>query len=230
MLTEAQRRSFADDGYLVVKGVFHVDELAWLGGEVRAVTHGHAARSAAWVWSSDEAPAGSFIDVHLRQEAFRRLAIHPRLRALTSELAGCPVRLLRTRLFPGGRSNDAIWRRDAEIWRRAGLHDRANAVTAAVMLDGYYAEAPALHVLSGSHRADAALCPAVRLSASLGTVILLHCSTRYAARQQGHTPRPTFFVTYEAVAALEAEPVRRPEPMAPMTDASLWPVPIWTAG
>lgn len=230
MLTEGQRRSFADDGYLAVKSVFHVDELAWLGGEVRAVTHGYAARSAASAWSSDEAPAGSFIDVHLRQEAFRRLAIHPRLRALASELACRPVRLLRTRLFPGGRSSDAIWRRDAEIWRRAGLHDRANAVTAAIVLDGYYAEIPALYVLSGSHRADVALCPAVRLSASLGTVILLHCSTRYAVHQRGHASRPAFLASYEVIAALEAEPARRPEPMPPAADASLWPVPIWIAG
>lgn len=126
MLSDSQRQSFDDDGYLVIPRVFHVDELAWLGEEARSVVHGHAAKSAS-TWSSDEAPAGSFIDVHLRQEAFRRLAVHPRLRALTSGLTRTPVRLLRTRLVPGARTGDPIWRRDAEIWRRTRLHEHSNA-------------------------------------------------------------------------------------------------------
>ena len=231
MLSDSQRRSFDDDGYLVVPRVFHVDELAWLGGEMRSVVHSHAAPFAS-AWSSDEAPAGSFIDLHLRQEAFRRLAVHPRLRALAAGLAGQPVRLLRTRLFPGARSGDPIWRRDAEIWRRTRLHDGANAITAVVVLDGHYAERPAFHVLPGSHRDDAAGQP-IHLEAALGSVILLHCATRYALRQPGNAARPAFLVTYDAVPALEAEPARgqnaAPPPPA-AADASLWPVPIWIAG
>lgn len=230
MLTDSQRRSFDDDGYLLMPRVFHVDELAWLGGEARSVVHGHGARFAS-AWSSDEAPAGSFIDLHLRQDAFRRLAAHPRLWALAASLAGKPVRLLRTRLFPGARSGDPIWRRDAEIWRRTHLHDDSNAVTAAVMLDGHYADVPALHVIPGSHR-DGAAKPPLHLKATLGSVILLHCATRYALRQPGGAARPAFLVTYDAVAALEAEPVRERNAALPppASDASLWPVPIWIAG
>lgn len=230
MLTDSQRRSFDDAGYLVVPGVFHVDELAWLGGEARSVVHGHAAKFAS-AWSSDEAPAGSFIDVHLRQDAFRRLAAHPRLRALVSGLSGKPVRLLRTRLFPGARSGDPIWRRDAEIWRRTHLHDEASAITAAIVLDGHYAEAPALHVLPGSHR-DSAPKPPLHLGATLGSVILLHCATRYALRQPGGAARPAFLVTYDTVAVREAEPAqdRNIAIPPPAADASLWPVPIWIAG
>ena len=234
MLTDGQRRSFAEDGYLVVKGVFHVDELSWLGGEARALTHGHAVRSAASAWSSDEAPAGSFINVHQRQEAFRRLATHPRLRALAASLTGGPVRLLRTRLLPGRRQADPIWRQDAEFWRRTGLHDGASAVTAAIVLDGHYAETGALRVLPGSHRPDAAARPAARLSASLGTVILLHCAARYAlAQPDALTARPALLVTYDAIASTSLE-TSQPERYVPQppnaADGSLWPVPIWIAG
>lgn len=229
MLSNSQRQFFDDSGYLVVPGVFHVDELAWLGGEARSVVHGHAAKSAS-TWSSDEAPAGSFIDVHLRQEAFRRLASHPRLRALASGLTQAPVRLLRTRLFPGTRSGDPIWRRDAEIWRRTRLHERSSAITAAVVLDGHYADVPALHVIPGSHRHDASA--PLHLKAALGSVILLHCAVRYALRQPGGIARPTFLATYDAVTALDAEPVheRNAALPPPASDASLWPVPIWIAG
>lgn len=231
MLSDSQRRCFDDDGYLVVPRVFHVDELAWLGGEARSVTHGHGAPSAS-AWSSDEAPAGSFIDLHLRQDSFRRLAIHPRLRALASDLAGKPVQLLRTRLFPGARAGDPIWRRDAEIWRRTHLHDGSNAITAAIVLDGHYAERPAFHVLPGSHR-DGAARPPLHLKATLGSVILLHCATRYALHQPGsRTARPAFLVTYDAVATRDAEPAheRNATLPPPASDASLWPVPIWIAG
>ncbi|MGE0270280.1 MAG: phytanoyl-CoA dioxygenase family protein [Alphaproteobacteria bacterium] len=231
MLSDGQRQSFDDDGYLVIPRVFHVDELAWLGGEVRSVVHGYATRPRPSVWSSDEAPAGTFIDVHRREEAFRRLAAHPRLHTLASDVAHGPVRLLRTRLYPGARFGDLIWRRDSEIWRRTGLLDGASALTAAVVLDGPHAAATALHVLPRSHRSEnGGVKPPVRLSASLGSVILLHCATRYALRQPGDAARAAFLVTYDE--AVETKETREQCQGTPpySADASLWPVPIWIAG
>lgn len=235
MLSDSQHRSFEDDGYLVVPDVFHVDELAWLGGEVRTVVHGYATRPPPSAWSSDEAPAGTFIDVHLHEDAFRRLAAHPRLRALASGLGRKPVRLLRTRLCPGARSGrgDPIWRRDSEIWRRTGLLDNPKALTAIIVLDGHYAKATALHVLPASHRAAGGTAkPAARLAASLGSVILLDCATRYALGQPGDAARPAFLVTYGEAAVHEAAPHGAGHGMPPpyAADTSLWPVPIWIAG
>lgn len=243
MLSKSQRQAFDRDGFLAVPGVFQVDELSWLGSEARALDLQLSSRPrpSPLRWSSDEAPSGTHIDVHKREEAFRRLASHPRLLALAQGVSLSPVRLYRTRLCPGARlgRGDPIWRRDFEIWRRSAGLRAPNAVTAAVVLDGHYSDASALHAVPGSHRRSNPAAPdavePVRLSATFGSVILLHCATSYALSQPGDTAaRLLFLVTYDTAAAVdripELEPVERAMPLPQASDGSLWPVPLWISG
>jgi hypothetical protein len=227
MLSENQRRSFEDRGYLAFGSVFTFEEAGWLGDEALAM--------------SLRLPHGSshpaYFDLHLRSEPFRRLADNPRLLGLAQDLSAAPLRLSHTRLCPAREADgDAISRHDHGAWEPMA-EPMKGRITAAVMLDVRHDDHPALYLTPGSHRrlaGDIGAETPIDVAVPFGSVVMLHDGVRYAlARPDTPHARSLFLVSYapEAGSLQEESPDHRlPTPYPARGDNSLWPLAFWVAG
>ncbi len=150
-LTEARRRQFEEQGYLLFRGLFSEGEIASVRAEVATV----AARAGPEVVKEPESDAVRLVyGAHRFNEAFHRLSRHPRWLEPATSLMGGPVYIHQSRLNPKAafRGGPWAWHQDYATWAdRDGLEE-PRAFMVAILLDDAKTENGPLMLVPGSHR------------------------------------------------------------------------------
>lgn len=158
-LTSSQQQFYADNGYVLVKGVFTREEAA----EFRREAHELIARlaplqdyDATWasIRATQDAKSQTVLqhchDVQFHSAAFARLIVDPRLTAIAQSLIGPNVQLHHTKLFvkPPERGSPFPMHQDKPYFP----HDRDTMLAAVIHFDDAPVEKGCIRVVPGSHK------------------------------------------------------------------------------
>ena len=150
-LTDQQLREFEDDGYLFVPDAFSGDEVAVLNAEVPGIFAQE--RPEVWREKGTRSVRTAFA-AHTYNDAFHRLACHPRLIGPVMQLLGGPVYVHQFKIngkaaFDG----DAWqWHQDYGTWARDDLMPEPRAMNIALFLDDVTEFNGALMIIPKSHK------------------------------------------------------------------------------
>jgi len=99
-LSPRQRRSYDDNGYLLIKSLIGPDEAAALRAEVHAIAARQGPTNATWSSVRDQGTALEHShDVQFRSAAFSRLLVDERLTSVFTSLIGPNVQLHHNKMF-----------------------------------------------------------------------------------------------------------------------------------
>jgi ectoine hydroxylase-related dioxygenase (phytanoyl-CoA dioxygenase family) len=158
MLTEEQKAFYAENGYVVVRGMFTPEECA----AYRAECHHLAERlmqlrniNAAWGSAKDLAGAADTVvlhchDVQFQSAAFARLITDERLAGAASSIIGPNVQLHHTKMFikPPEKGAPFPLHQDAPYFP----HDNHSMIAAIIHFDDAPLEKGCVRVVPGSHK------------------------------------------------------------------------------
>jgi ectoine hydroxylase len=158
MITTAdQRRSFEEDGYLVLPGLFRRREIeAVMSDYERLETERRVVevegRNRSGMVVEDRATPRLQFDVHRTGTRFALLCRHPRVAGLMQELLGMPLYLYHSKLAFKAPFTGSVqyWHQDYGYWRDG--HPRPDMGSVLIMLDEHTEDNACLQVLRGSHR------------------------------------------------------------------------------
>jgi phytanoyl-CoA hydroxylase len=158
MLTAEQKQFFADNGYVVVRGLLTPTEAALYRQESHDLAHRlSAVREIDATWgSADAAAMGKKTqllhchDVHLQSAAFSRLLLHDRLTGVAADLIGPNVQLHHSKMFikPPEKGSPFPMHQDAPFFP----HENHSMIAAVLHFDDAGLEKGCLRVVPGSHK------------------------------------------------------------------------------
>ena len=151
-LSEDQIAEFDEQGYLFLPNVFDPAEVAVLRAEVPAIFAQE--RDEVWREKDGKAVRTAFA-AHTYNEAFRRLAAHPRMLAPVMHLLGGPVYVHQFKINGKEAFDGDVWQwhQDYGTWARDDLMPEARAMNIAVFLDEVTEFNGPLMFIPGSHKA-----------------------------------------------------------------------------
>ncbi len=151
-LNDAQTRQFEDAGYVFLADAFHATEVALLRREARAV---YALDRREVVREKDGKTARTAFAAHTYNEAFGRLARHPRLVEPVRQLLGGDVYIhqfkVNAKAAFGG--DQWQWHQDYGTWARDDAMPEPRAMNVALFLDDVTEFNGPLMFIPQSHRA-----------------------------------------------------------------------------
>ena len=150
-LSERQIAEFDEQGYLFLPNVFDPAEVAVLRTEVPAIFAQE--RDEVWREKDGKAVRTAFA-AHTYNEAFRRLAAHPRMIAPVMHLLGGPVYVHQFKINGKEAFDGDVWQwhQDYGTWARDDLMPEARAMNIAVFLDEVTEFNGPLMFIPGSHK------------------------------------------------------------------------------
>jgi ectoine hydroxylase-related dioxygenase (phytanoyl-CoA dioxygenase family) len=190
----------AEDGYVILEGLFSEDEIRPISDEVDKVIAGKAEylpeKDLVYEPNSNPPRLRNAFHLHLYSELFMNVAKTPRLVSVLKEMLGSPMRLYGSHLFakPAKVGTVVPPHQDMPYWP----FDPAELISAWIALDDSTIENGCVRMLSGSHKFGVlphvpsgvvgnslAVAPDERLQAlperpieiRRGTVVLHHCLT-----------------------------------------------------
>jgi len=150
-LTADQRRSYDENGYLLIKGFISADEAAVLRAEVHAIAALQGPTNATWSSVRDQGTALEHShDVQFRSAAFSRLLVDERLTSVFTSLIGPNVQLHHNKMFikPPERGSPFPMHQDYGYFPHHGV-----SMTAAILhLDAAPDARGCVRVYPGSHK------------------------------------------------------------------------------
>ena len=161
MLTDEQKNFYAENGYLLVKGLLTPEEAA----DYRQETHALMARLSEVTrrennstWGSAKDIAGGVVtqllhchDVQFQSAAFAKLIVDDRLTGVAADIIGPNVQLHHTKAFikPSEKGSPFPMHQDAPFFP----HDHHSMIAAIVHFDDAPIEKGCVRVIPGSHKA-----------------------------------------------------------------------------
>jgi ectoine hydroxylase len=133
-LSESQVQHFDEQGYLLLPGVFSPAEVAVMRGEVPGIF----AQQREEVWREKDGKAvRTAFAAHTYNEAFRRLAAHPRMVEPVMQLLDGPVYIHQFKINGKEAFDGDVWQwhQDYGTWARDDGMPEARAMNIAVFLD-----------------------------------------------------------------------------------------------
>lgn len=133
-LSEQQTNDFDEQGYVFLPGAFSPDEVAAMRGEVPGIF----AQQREEVWREKDGKAvRTAFAAHTYNEAFRRLAAHPRMVEPVMQLLGGPVYIHQFKINGKEAFDGDVWQwhQDYGTWARDDGMPEARAMNIAVFLD-----------------------------------------------------------------------------------------------
>src|SRR3954447_12670604 len=150
-LTDAQLRSYGENGYLLIRQFSSGEEAAALRAEVHAIAQRQGPTNATWSSVADQdTKLEHSHDVQFRSAAFTRLLVDPRLTNVFTSLIGANVQLHHNKMFikPPERGSPFPMHQDYGYFPHRG-----NSMTAAILhLDAAPDEKGCVRVYPGSHK------------------------------------------------------------------------------
>ena len=149
-LNETDLEKFDKDGYLFFPKLFNSDEAALLKEEADKVY----LEDRKEVWKESTGVARTAFAAHTYNEAFRRLAAHPRLIDPVSQILNGDVYMHQFKLNAKAAFDGAVWQwhQDYGTWKRDDGMPEPRAMNIAVFLDDVTAANGPLLFIPGSHK------------------------------------------------------------------------------
>ena len=158
MLTDEQKAFYADNGYVLVKGLLTRDEAEKYRQETEAVTTRLSERrSIDATWGSADSVTGGMKtkllhchDVQFQSAAFARLIVDERLTGVAADIIGPNVQLHHTKVFikPPEKGSPFPMHQDAPFFP----HDNHSMIAAILHFDDAPLEKGCVRVVPGSHK------------------------------------------------------------------------------
>lgn len=150
-LTDDLIRSYEERGYLLLPGLFDPEEVETLRDHLGDL---FAEESPRRVLEKDGETVRSVYGVHQHDEAYQRLAEHPRLVEPVRQLLGGGVYVHQSRLNAKRALEGDLWEwhQDYTFWREEDGMAEPRAMSAAVFLDDVDALNGPMFLVAGSHR------------------------------------------------------------------------------
>jgi len=150
-LSPGQRRSYDENGYLLIKGFISPDEAAALRAEVHAIAARQGPTNATWSSVRDQGTELEHShDVQFRSAAFSRLLVDERLTGVFTSLIGPNVQLHHNKMFikPPERGSPFPMHQDYGYFPHRGV-----SMTAAILhLDAAPDAKGCVRIYPGSHK------------------------------------------------------------------------------
>ncbi|MEA2489822.1 MAG: hypothetical protein QOH21_1614 [Acidobacteriota bacterium] len=227
-LTESQRTTLAEEGFLAVPSLFTAEEMATL----RAAADALVLRTGPNVIDEDDAPIVRMVfGAHLEDDVFARLARHPRLLHPVEQSLGEAAHVFQSRLntktgFVGA---GWAWHQDFNQWYRQDGMRTPRATVVGVFLDDVNACNGPLMMIPRSHTRGHIVVPdavEVPIDASVieeaaaangivplmgppGTTVFFDCLTIHgSAPNVSPWPRRIFYFNYVGASCRELRPFR----------------------
>ena len=149
-LNETDLEKFDKDGYLFFPKLFNSDEATLLKEEADKVY----LEDRKEVWKESTGVARTAFAAHTYNEAFRRLAAHPRLIDPVSQILDGDVYMHQFKLNAKAAFDGAVWQwhQDYGTWKRDDGMPEPRAMNIAVFLDDVTAANGPLLFIPGSHK------------------------------------------------------------------------------
>ena len=150
-LTDSQVENFEDDGYLFLPDAFTLEDVAVLYAEVPGIFAQE--RPEVWREKGTRSVRTAFA-AHTYNEAFRRLAHHPRLIGPVMRLLGGPVYVHQFKINGKAAFDGDVWQwhQDYGTWARDDLMPEPRAMNVALFLDDVTEFNGALMIIPKSHK------------------------------------------------------------------------------
>ncbi len=159
MLTKEQKEFYAENGYVLVKGLFSRDEAAVYRAECHDLANRlQAKRNIDATWGSakeisDAAKKTSLLhchDVQFQSGAFAKLIVDDRFTSVASDIIGPNVQLHHTKMFikPPEKGSPFPLHQDAPFFP----HERHSMIAAIIHFDDAPLEKGCVRVVPGSHK------------------------------------------------------------------------------
>ena len=150
LLNNNDLEKFDKDGYLFFPKLFNSDEAALLKEEADKVYLENRKE----VWKESTGVARTAFAAHTYNEAFRRLAAHPRLIDPVSQILNGDVYMHQFKLNAKASFDGAVWQwhQDYGTWKRDDGMPEPRAMNIAVFLDDVTAANGPLLFIPGSHK------------------------------------------------------------------------------
>jgi len=150
-LSQSQIQHFDEQGYLLLPSAFTPDEVAVLRGEVPGIF----AQQREEVWREKDGKAvRTAFAAHTYNEAFRRLAAHPRMVEPVMQLLDGPVYIHQFKINGKQAFDGDVWQwhQDYGTWMNDDQMPAARAMNVAIFLDEVNEFNGPLMFIPGSHR------------------------------------------------------------------------------
>ena len=149
-LTDDQLREFDEAGYVFLPNAFQAAEAALLRREADTCF----AMQREEVWHEDNGAPRSAFAAHRYNEAYRRLAAHPRLLEPVIQVLDGQVYMHQFKINAKAAFDGAVWQwhQDYGTWKRDDDMPEPRAMNIAVFLDDVTAANGPLLLIPGSHR------------------------------------------------------------------------------
>ncbi|WNQ11876.1 ectoine hydroxylase [Paenibacillus aurantius] len=154
-LTREQSDFYEKNGYLFLENFFQEEELAMFQQAARTlqdVARGDSSVEVIREPGNEE--VRSVFAVHNRNEIFKKLPEHPRLRSIIDYLLGGPTYIHQSRINykPGFSGKEFYWHSDFETWHVEDGMPRMRALSCSIALEDNYPFNGPLMVVPGSHK------------------------------------------------------------------------------
>lgn len=154
-LSEAQRDSYRDNGFLLMPNLFSQTEVAGLFGEMQMMREDYAAKGRAEVIAEPgSGEVRSIFNVHRLNGLFANLVRDPRVLNVARNLLGSDVYIHQSRINykPGFTGKEFYWHSDFETWHTEDGMPAMRALSCSILLtDNNDLNGP-LMLIPGSHR------------------------------------------------------------------------------
>jgi len=226
ILTDAQRTSMAEQGFLLIPSLFTPEEVALL----RSAAEGVAAVPGPNVILEEDSPAVKMVfGAHLMDETFARLARHPTLVRPVEQILGEPVHVFQSRLNTktGFAGRGWAWHQDFNQWHRQDGLRTPRATVIGIFLDDVNPCNGPLMMIPRTHRMGHVVVPnamdipfdviteaakengIVPLMGPPGTVIFFDCLIIHgSAPNISPWSRRIFYFNYVGASCRELQPLR----------------------
>ena len=159
-LTEAQRKTYQDDGFLFVPELFTPEEVQGLYREMQSMRSRYAAEGrdgiarAEVISERDSGEVRSIFHVHESSPVFSRLVRDPRLLNVAREILGSEVYIHQSRINykPGFQGKEFYWHSDFETWHVEDGMPAMRALSCTLLLTDNDEHNGPLMLIPGSHR------------------------------------------------------------------------------
>jgi phytanoyl-CoA hydroxylase len=156
MLTTEQKQFYADNGYVLVKGLFTPEEAAMYRKECHDLANRLQAKrniDATWGSAKDGAKQTSLLhchDVQFQSAAFSKLIVDERFTSIAADIIGPNVQLHHTKMFikPPEKGSPFPMHQDAPFFP----HEKHSMIAAIIHFDDAPLEKGCVRVVPGSHK------------------------------------------------------------------------------
>lgn len=154
-LTEEQRHSYRDNGFLQIPSLFSQEEVTFLYKEMQAMREAFTNQDRQEVISEPgSGDVRSIFNVHRLNEVFANLVRDPRVLNVAREILGSEVYIHQSRINykPGFKGKEFYWHSDFETWHSEDGMPTMRALSCSILLTDNDDKNGPLMVMPGSHR------------------------------------------------------------------------------